>query len=105
MAFAKLARKSEIPQGESRVVAADGGTPVALFNVAGEIYATDNRCRHRGGPLGEGILSGCHVICPWHFWKFDVRTGQQAEDPSIAVPCFPVKVEGDDVWVDVTNQG
>ncbi len=57
---------------------------LALFNVEGEIYALDNTCPHAGGPLGEGTLEHEVVTCPWHGWKFNVRTGQRLKNPSPA---------------------
>ena len=55
---------------------------LALFNVEGEIYALNNTCPHAGGPLGEGTLEHEVVTCPWHGWKFNVRTGQRLKNPS-----------------------
>ncbi len=55
---------------------------LALFNVDGQIYALDNTCPHAGGPLGEGTLEHEVVTCPWHGWKFNVRTGQRLKNPS-----------------------
>ncbi len=52
------------------------GEELALYNVSGEFYATENFCPHRGAPLSEGSLCGHVVECGWHGWQFDVRTGQ-----------------------------
>jgi nitrite reductase/ring-hydroxylating ferredoxin subunit len=64
---------SELPPGSCREVTVEGRS-LALYNVAGRVYATSNSCLHRGGPLGQGALDGCTVFCPWHAWAFDVRT-------------------------------
>ena len=61
----KVAQTSDLSPGASKVVQADGRS-IALFNVEGTFYAMDNNCTHRGGPLGEGELSGDTVECPWH---------------------------------------
>ena len=95
-----VARASELPPGECKVVRANG-REVALYNVAGTFYATDNQCLHRGGALGEGVLQGHMIICPVHYWKYDVRTGEQEVDSRLRVACFPVVVEQDDVYVDL----
>lgn len=55
---------------------------VAVYNVDGTFYATDNACTHKQGPLNEGTLDGCLVECPWHGSKFDVRTGQVTLGPA-----------------------
>jgi nitrite reductase/ring-hydroxylating ferredoxin subunit len=52
------------------------GDELAVYNVSGEFYATENFCPHRGAPLSEGSLCGHIVECGWHGWQFDVRTGQ-----------------------------
>ncbi len=96
----KVAKTSEIPTGTGKVVEA-GGKTIAVFNCEGSFYAVDNTCKHRGGPLGEGSLSGKTVTCPWHGWEYDVSTGACAMDASITVQKFAVKVEGDDVLVAV----
>ncbi len=96
----KVASRSEIPSGQGKVVEA-GGRTLAVFNCDGSFYATDNTCLHRGGPLGEGSLAGSTVTCPWHGWEFDVKTGACGTDASQKVQTFPVKVEGDDIFISV----
>ena len=76
-----------------------GGKPVALYNVEGTFHATSNTCIHRGGPLAQGLLSGHEVMCPWHAWTWDVRTGENTANPSLRIPSYEVKVEGGDVLV------
>lgn len=96
--FVKVASAADIPAGTGKVVEA-GGKTLAVFNCDGTFYAVDNACKHRGGPLGEGSLSGTSVTCPWHGWEYDVTSGACAMDPSITVQTFSVKVQGDDVLV------
>jgi nitrite reductase (NADH) small subunit/3-phenylpropionate/trans-cinnamate dioxygenase ferredoxin subunit len=100
MAFTKVTDASAVPPGEGRVLEAQGKT-LALFNCDGTFYAIDNTCLHRGGPLGEGDLDGTTVICPWHGWRWDVTTGANVMNAAVRVSCFPVKVEGGAVLVDV----
>jgi len=96
----KVAKKSEIPPGTGKVIEA-GGKTLAVFNCEGTFYAMDNTCKHRGGPLGEGMLAGTTVTCPWHGWEYDVTSGACSTDPSITVQKFDVKVEGGDIFVAV----
>ncbi len=96
--FVTVAKVNDIKEGESKVVEANGKT-IALFNVFGEIYAIDNKCKHAGGPLGEGTCNGNIVICPWHYWMYDVTTGVSPENPEIKVDKYEVKVEGNEVRV------
>ena len=96
----KVAKTSDIPSGSGKVVEVSGKA-IAVFNCDGKFYATDNTCKHRGGPLGEGNLSGTTVTCPWHGWEYDVTSGACQMDPSITVQKFDVKLEGDDIFVSV----
>ena len=80
------------------------GIGVALFNVDGMVYALDNTCPHAGGPLGEGELNGEIVECPWHGWRYNVRTGERSENPEFKVACYPVEVEGDLIHVSVPEE-
>ena len=98
--FVKVARRDEISEGTGKTVEA-GGKPIALFNAAGTFYAIHNTCLHRQGPLGEGELDGTTVTCPWHGWQYDVTTGVNLDDESRKVACFALKVEGDDILVEV----
>ena len=96
--FIRVAGTSDLKPGESKAVNANG-TEVALFNVDGEFFAISNTCLHRGGPLGEGMLDGDVVTCPWHGWRYNVKTGTNAMLPTAKVQTYQVKVEGNDVMV------
>ena len=98
--FVKVADTSDLKSGENKVVNVNGAE-VALFNVDNEFFAISNTCLHRGGPLGEGFLEGDTVTCPWHGWKFNVKTGVSPVIPTAKVQTYQVKVEGNDVMVAV----
>jgi nitrite reductase (NADH) small subunit len=96
----RVGSTTDVPAGEGRVVEA-GGRTLALFNVEGSFYALDNTCSHRGGPLGEGELDGTVVTCPWHAWRWDVTSGANMNNPAVKMACFPVSVDGEQVWVEL----
>jgi nitrite reductase (NADH) small subunit len=98
--FVRVASVSELQPGQGKVVEAQGQA-IALFNCAGSFYAIDNTCLHRGGPLGEGMLEGTTVTCPWHGWTYDVTTGVSPINPNICIKTYPVKVEGSDIHVSI----
>jgi nitrite reductase/ring-hydroxylating ferredoxin subunit len=98
--FIRVASVSELTPGSAKAIEVKGKT-IALFNVKGTIYATDNTCLHQGGPLGEGELMGEVVICPWHQWEYNVRTGEVVGDSSLKLATYPVQVEGNDIKVAV----
>ncbi|MBI4163991.1 MAG: Rieske 2Fe-2S domain-containing protein [Candidatus Aenigmarchaeota archaeon] len=100
MGFVEVAKVSDVKPGNSKVVSA-AGKELALFNVDGTFFVTENACLHRGGPLGEGELDDGIVTCPWHGWKFNVKTGVSPVNPAAKVQTHKVKVEGDKVLVEV----
>ena len=72
-----------------------GSTEIAICNVGGELFAVDNRCPHRGGPLSMGALHGTHLVCPWHAWEFDCTSGVCDFNPSIVLRRYAVQVTED----------
>ena len=98
--FQKVAKMNEIPNGSGKVIEVSG-REVALFNCDGKFYAIDNICVHQGGPLGEGYLEGTVVTCPWHGWQYDVTSGVNPVESSIRTSTFQVKVEGEDILIEV----
>jgi nitrite reductase/ring-hydroxylating ferredoxin subunit len=100
MAFVRVAKAADVPAGGIHQVDA-GGKVIALANVGGTFHAIDGTCLHRGGPLGEGVLEGDVVTCPWHGWQFNVLTGKSTLNPSAGVACYPVELRDDEVFVDV----
>lgn len=101
MAFVRTIKVAEVPPGTVREVQIDGKA-VALANVGGKVYAINNTCLHRGGPLGQGQLDGTVVTCPWHSWQFDVTSGKLLQNPAVGVDCYGVEVRGEDVFVNVS---
>ena len=96
----RVASTRDLARGASCELVVDDRI-VALFNVDGQYFALDGVCPHQGGPLGKGTLTGCVVTCPWHGWQFDVHSGQHQASASLRHTTFPVKVEGDEVFVEV----
>jgi nitrite reductase/ring-hydroxylating ferredoxin subunit len=96
----KVAAAVDVAVGEARVVEASG-KPIALVNADGTFYAVDNTCLHRGGPLGEGELDGLILTCPWHGWRWDVKTGANTNSPAVTLTCYPVSVEDGAVYVEL----
>lgn len=98
--FVKVASTSDLKPGTAISVTANG-REIALYNVGGKFYATDNTCLHQGGPLGEGMLEGEVISCPWHMWEYNVCTGEEVGNCSVKLATFPVEVEGTDIKVGV----
>ena len=101
MTSTRLALKSELPAENSAKEFPCGDQMICVANVNGQISAMDNVCLHRGGPLGAGTIEGGKVVCPWHGWMWDPATGEAAHAPAAKIKIYPLKIEGDDVLVDV----
>jgi len=98
--FVKVAEKGDLIKGFGKVVNVEGRS-VALFRVKDDYFALANVCLHRGGPLGEGNLSDSVVTCPWHGWKFDVRTGSFTVIPTLKVPTYKVKEQDGSIMIEI----
>ena len=99
--FVMVARLAELPDNGGLEVRVAGRT-IGLFKSEGEVFAIDNECPHRGGPLHEGLLEGCEVVCPWHGWTFHLKTGECTFVQGIRVAGYPVRVEDGKVLVSPT---
>ena len=100
MGFVRTIKLGELPPGTIREFQIEGKA-IAIANVAGKIYAINNICLHRGGPLAQGPLEGKIVTCPWHGWQYDVTTGKIVQNPAAGVDCYATELRGQDVFVDV----
>jgi len=59
----------------------------------GEIAVMDGLCPHQEGPLGQGLIEDGRVVCPWHAWAFDLKTGQAQHTDRARVQVYPASVE------------
>lgn len=96
-----LCAAADVPVGEKVKVEAAGLT-VAVFNVEGEFYVTDDHCTHGPGSLSEGVLDGYEIECDFHQGCFDVRTGAVTAPPCmVPVKTYPVVVADGRVAIEV----
>ena len=99
--FVKLASIAELPPpGEAKEFAC-GAKVICVANVNGELSAMDNMCPHRGGPLGQGAIEGDKLICPWHGWQFEAKTGAVVHNPDMRLQTHALQVREDGVWVEI----
>jgi NAD(P)H-dependent nitrite reductase small subunit len=94
----RVAGSAEIEEGKGCTVTVDGRA-VAIFRCRGALYAIDDVCPHRGGPLGEGDLEGDAVVCPLHGWSFSLSSGEMVGMPNIRVATFEVEERDGNVFV------
>jgi 3-phenylpropionate/trans-cinnamate dioxygenase ferredoxin subunit len=97
--YVAVATVDELPNGARKILEVDG-KPIAVFNIAGTLYAIADVCSHDDGPVAEGELDGHEIECPRHGARFDVRDGKVLSFPAIVnIPAYPVRVEDGEVLV------
>jgi apoptosis-inducing factor 3 len=105
MAWQKVARADALGDGDVIGVEVDG-TPIALYRIREEIYATDGMCTHATGILADGWVEDGAIECPLHQARFDIRTGKALCAPATEdLRTYPVRIEGADVLIDLEGQG
>ena len=94
-----LCSLKELPIGLGRGFEV-GETSIAVFRTRGdEVFATESHCPHKGGPLADGMLAGDQVVCPYHAFKFQRRSGECDQPGVCSIATYPVTVEDDEVYV------
>jgi len=92
-------RIDDLPPGTARHVKV-GKNDIVVARAGDDVYALSNICRHAFGPLAEGFVDGHWLVCPWHGWRYDVRTGS-TDHPGADVRTYPVQVRSGEVIVTV----
>ena len=108
--------------GQTHRVMEIGGVEVAVFNLDGDFVAYENHCPHMGGPVCQGKImpkveehlaadktslgmgfskTEKHIVCPWHGYEFNLRTGQHPGNPRYRLRKLHVQVEGGDIYVEL----
>lgn len=88
-----VAARSDVPDMDMVAVTVDG-RDIALYDVDGEVFATNNLCTHGAARLSDGFLEGREIECPMHQGRFDVCTGQALCEPlTQAIQTYTVKIE------------
>ena len=97
----RAASLEELREAGRLVVALEGHT-ICLLAENGDVFAVDNRCPHMGFPLHRGSVADGILTCHWHHARFDLCTGGTFDQWADELRRFPVEVDGDDVYVDLT---
>ena len=103
MSFTVACPVADVVAGKPHAVTVDE-VEVALVRDGEDFYAIRDECSHANIALSEGDVDGCLIECWLHGSTFDLRTGEPTTLPAFEpVPTYPVRVEGDDLLVDVQN--
>lgn len=121
MALVYVGKRDDFVE-RGRKVIERGGVEIGVFLVDGEFHAYENRCSHVGGPVCQGRIlnrvvevihddktshghkwsdTDVHIVCPWHGYEFDLKTGRHAGNPRLRLRSFDVTVKNDEVYVAV----
>jgi nitrite reductase (NADH) small subunit len=93
----------DIPRQGARVVRTAAGCVAVFRTAADHVFALDDRCPHKGGPLSEGIVHGTGVTCPLHNWVFDLATGQAQGADEGMVPTYPAQIKNGRILLDASR--
>ncbi len=111
--------EAEFEEGDCKIIVQDD-LEIGVFRVGPSYYAYRNHCAHQGGPVCQGRLfrdveeilgedqsslglrfaeEKIHIVCPWHGYEYDIRTGAHPADPDIRLEQFEVEVRDGDVYI------
>ena len=98
--WVKVAELHEVSEGKPKAIQMGEGRSIALFNVGGKIYATDNQCPHMGYPLTRGTVRNGILTCDWHRRSFDLEGGGCFHVECDDLRTFPVDIRGSEIWIE-----
>ena len=101
----KVCSVDEITSGEALQVELEERPPLAVYNLEGDFYVTDDTCTHGDASLAEGDIEGDEIVCPFHLGRFDIRTGEVTAAPcSEPIQTYPVEIEDGNVFAILENE-
>ena len=98
--FRTVCRVGDVHEGQGKTVSV-GDKMIAVFLDGGQYFAINDTCLHMGASLGDGYVEKGIVTCPWHAWRFRLNDGAWADNPRLKIGCYQVRVDGDDVQVEM----
>jgi nitrite reductase (NADH) small subunit len=101
--WVRAARASDVPSGGARSVTIEGRSYTLYNDRERGFFATDDTCPHQGASLGDGTYHEGRVICPWHGWVFDVRTGECLRVPVVSLACYATRPAGEHVEIELPD--
>ena len=95
-----LAKTSEVPNFGKKVVSVSG-REILLINIKGTFFAVENECPHQGSPMGAAVVKDGYIACPRHGYRFNLTDGKCAEHPEFVLATFPVRLNGDEILIEL----
>jgi len=100
MPFVRLTDTANLPAPNEAKEVPCGDKTICVANLDGQYLAVDNVCVHLGGPLGEGVVNQGKIVCPWHGWAYDLKTGELAPGRPGVKP-YALKIENGEALIDL----
>jgi nitrite reductase (NADH) small subunit len=91
MAWVTLCTLDELTEGQGKAVSIDGCN-LAVYLDGGEPSVIDDTCPHAGASLSTGFVDAGCAVCPWHYWAFDLKTGELRDSPGVKIGRYPVRL-------------
>ncbi|MGA8042912.1 MAG: Rieske (2Fe-2S) protein [Terracidiphilus sp.] len=91
--FVRICAERDLPPEDEVAEIEAAGQIFCVARLGGKVCVLDGVCPHEGGPLGHGVLEDGKVVCPWHAFAFDLKTGIAEHDPKVRAKVFEAKVE------------
>jgi nitrite reductase/ring-hydroxylating ferredoxin subunit len=104
MARVTVCRIEDVPADTAFCTRLPDGLRIAVARLGSGYAAFEHRCPHANGPVGEGKVKAGQIVCPWHFFRFDLATGKAAgtaEESVMKLRLFPVTVERGEIAIEV----
>jgi nitrite reductase (NADH) small subunit len=99
--WVKIGAVSEMPaEGRAKAFEA-AGNAICVACIRGELAALQDECPHHGAQLSEGSIENGRIVCSWHGWSFDPKTGKELRNPLGSARVYPLRVEGEEVLCEV----
>ncbi len=96
--FVPVLEEKELQEGTMKLLSIEG-LPILLIKQLGQIFVIDNRCPHQGCGFSGGTLDGTVIICPCHDWRFDLKTEEYEDEPSMKLISYKWKIKAGKIWV------
>jgi len=100
----QIGKLEDIPRQGSRIVNTAHGEIAVFRTVGDQVFALNNRCPHKGGPLAQGIVHGQRVTCPLHSWVVDLATGSAIAPDTGCAHRYDVQVEEGVLFLDAESR-
>jgi len=101
-----LCKAADVEEESPLRVEVEGKAPLAVFNLAGQYFVTDDTCTHGEASLADGFIEGEEIECPWHAGRFCIRTGKATAFPAVTpLKVYKTRLVDGYVAIDVSMKG